>query len=105
MKLLAKLIRNEIFSISTIIFVVVPFALSLQNPQTSKNPVEMLQVNISAAIDSIPVEDIEYAIKKQTSSMLKAVNIGGTSGGPYKFSNKSSYSRSSANIKPVRFNS
>ena len=79
MKIIAKLIKNEIFSLSTILFVVIPFAMSLANPQTDKSPLDTMQASLYSAVQAVTesdfVADTTHAIEQETKAAIRSVKM------------------------------
>lgn len=53
-----RVLKDEIFSVATLLFVAIPFALSISNPQTQQTPFEAMHQTAQSAVQSLPVKEI-----------------------------------------------
>ena len=75
-----RVLKDEIFSLTTLLFIAIPFALSISNPQTQKTPFETMHESVQSAVQSFPVKDIMSFSAKSIPSFsdmnLKPVKTG-----------------------------
>ncbi len=79
MQKIFSFIKRELFSVTTLLFVVVPFLMSMNNPQTGGNLLNSMTNSVQTTISkSIPVSslkaDFKRTAKKQGVSLGHFVN-------------------------------
>ena len=69
-----RLLKNEVFSISTIMMVVMPVMLSIATPQVQNDPVAAAHNKVQEIVSSMNVESI-YSVLPNSSVSLDQLNL------------------------------